>query len=306
MGTPVESAATAAKISAMKSLVINRNFSVYDPQFTKALKSIPWSDWHDEPRPFLCRDEYVETFSAWIASSRLNSIRGLERFRERHLINGTTQAFDEAYFTHRDRRLRVFRGEYAYHRRVVKNNAFLEDEPLAPNDYVIVSAPFCSTGEMHPEFYSLLKEADRLHVPVIVDCAYFGTCADFHLDLDHGCIESVNFSLSKGLGLGDIRSGIRFSNISDDNPICQHNRYNHSVMAAARIGIYMMKKFSPDHVPERFHEIQRSVCREIDVSPSRCMHIALGGPEWDHFRVDGKYNTLGIRELVRARYKKIV
>ena len=77
-------------------------------------------------------------------------------------------------------------------------------------------------------------------------------------------------------------------------------------MAAARIGIFMMKKFSPDHVPERFREIQLSVCREIGVSASRCMHIALGGPEWDHFKVDGKYNTLGIRELVRARYKKIV
>jgi hypothetical protein len=145
-----------------------------------------------------------------------------------------------------------------------------------------------------------------LEVPVIVDCAYFGTCLDFELDLNHECIESVSFSLSKGLGLGDIRSGIRFSNISDDNPICQHNRYDHSVMAAARIGLYMMEEFSPDHVPARFREIQLAVCEEIGVAPSRCMHIALGGPEWKNFRVDDAYNTLGIRELVKARYKKLI
>lgn len=302
----METATHQDKISRMKSLVINRNYSVYDPQFTKALKAIPWGDWHDEPRPFFCREQYLEKFPAWIASSRLNAIRGLDRFRERHLINGTTQTFDEAYFVHKNRRLRVFRGEYPYHRRVARENAFLEDEPLAENDYVIVSAPFSATGELHPKFYELLREAGRLEVPVIVDCAYFGTCLGFELDLNFDCIESVSFSLSKGLGLGDIRSGIRFSNISDDNPICQHNRFNHSVMAAARIGLYMMEKFSPDHVPNRFREIQLEVCREIGVAPSSCMHIALGGPEWSHFRVDDAYNTLGIRELVKARYKKAI
>lgn len=291
-------------LEAMKAMVINRNFAVYDPLFTKALREIPWADWHSENRPFYCREAYLEKFRAWIASTRLNRITGLDRFRTAHLINGTTQSFDEAYFRHRDKRLRFFRGEYAYHRRILGTAPFLDNAPLAAGDYVIISAPFCSTGSMHPEFYSMLAQAEKLHVPVMVDCAYFGTCADFSLDLSSPAIESVSFSLTKGLGLGDIRSGVRFSNIQDQNPIAQQNTYDHSVLGAARIGLHMMNQFGPDHIPERFFEAQRSACRDLGITPSPCMHLALGGAEWNHFRVDDKYNTLGIRELVKARFQQ--
>lgn len=296
----------SAQKEALRALVQNRNFAVYDPLFTKALREIPWADWHGEERPFYCRKEYLEFYPKWIASSALNHIAGLERFRERHLINGTTQTFDEAYMKYRGKRLRLFRGEYAYHHRVFGAAVFLDDSPLESGDFVIVSAPFSATGGLHPGFYSLLDEAGRLGVPVIVDCAYFGTCTDFHLNVDHPAIESVSFSLTKGLGLGDVRSGIRFSNIDDQNPICQHNKYDHTVLAAARIGLYMMKKFSPDHIPLRYREIQLAVCRDLEIDPSPCMHLALGGEEWAHFRYDGKYNTLGIRELIRARAKKVL
>ena len=296
----------SARIPQMRELVMNRVLSVYDGQFTKALREIPWESWHRENRPFFCRKEYLDAYREWILSSRLNRIAGLERFRETHLINGTTQTFDEAYFKHKSRRLRTFRGEYGYHRRVMGMASFLEDAPLEANDFAIVSAPFSATGSLHPGFYPLLDEAAGLGVPVIVDCAFFGTCAGFTLNLDHPAIESASFSLTKGLGLGDIRSGVRFSNTNDHNPICEQNRYDHTILAAARIGLYMMKRFPPDHIPTRFQGIQREVCSELGIEPSPCMHIALGGPEWDHFKVDGKYNTLGIRELVKARSKGLV
>lgn len=283
----------------LKSLVIDRNFAIYDSEFYRALKQLPWAEWTREPRPFFCRREYLERFDAWILGSRLNQITGLGVFSERHLINGTTQTFDEAYFAHRSRRLRVFRGEYAYHRRVLGPLEFLDDAPLAPGDYVIVSAPFCSTGDLHPALPALLHEAARLGVPVIIDCAYFGTCEGITLDLSHPAIESVSFSLTKGLGMGDVRSGVRYSRLTEGG-IFEQNRFEHTVLAAARIGLYMMERFSADHIPNKFREAQREVCATLGVEASRCMHIGLGGSEWDHFRVDGKYNTLGLREAVKA------
>jgi len=291
-------------MTGLRDLVQNRRNAVYDSLYAKALAEIPWADWHREPRPFFCRLEYLKKFDAWIHASRLNRIEGLAAFEIHHLINGTTQSFDEAYFKHRDRRLRVFRGEYAYHRRICGETPYLDDEPLEAGDYVIVSAPFCSTGVVHPRFDEILDEAGRLNIPVIVDCAYFGTCMDISLRLDHPAIESVSFSLTKGLGLGDARSGIRYSRIDDHLPISQQNKYDHSVLATAKMGLHMMNLFSADHIPTRFRETQLEVCRELGIRASSCMHIAIGGAEWDHYKVDGLYNTLGIREVIRARFKK--
>lgn len=292
------------KVEAIEAgYVSNRTNAVYDYEFTKALQNVPWSQWLEQDNPFRCKEEYLDKYVDWISSSQLNRVSGLGRFSQRHLINGTTQCFDELYYKYSDRRLRIFRGEYAYHRRIAKSWSFLEDGPIESNDYIIVSAPFCSTGDVHPKMYEAIEEAYRLKVPVAVDCAYFGTCTEFELNVDHPGIESVSFSLTKGVGLGDIRSGIRFSNIEDQNPISQQNAYNHSVLGAAKVGIYMMEKFSPDFIPNKYRKIQIEVCELLGITPTKCMHLALGDEQWSEFKVDQAYNRLGIRELIRAKNK---
>lgn len=279
--------------------------AIYDYAFVKALREVPWTEWmENEDRPFGCRLEYLEKFDEWIHSTELNTVRGLERFSERHLINGTTQTFDEAYFTYKERRLRIFRGEYAYHSRIVRT-VFL-DTPLEKNDWVIISLPFCTTGDKHDMMDEILDQALLLDVPVIVDCAYFGTCHSVEFDFNHPAITSVSFSLTKGLGLGDIRSGIRYSNIVDDNPICQQNRYDHTILGAAKIGIHMMERFSPDFIPAKYREAQESACADIGLTPTKCMHLALGNfNEHPDYQIDGKYARFGIRNLVKKRFRRI-
>jgi len=291
-----------------KGLISQKTNAVYDYQFIKTLRSMPWADWIETPEGLRCAEEFLAFYPRWIARSRLNKVEGLERFSRRHVINGTTQSFDEFYFRFAGRRLRFFRGEYAYHRRVVNNWLFLEDAPLATGDVVIVSAPFCSTGDVHSQFYELLTQATNLEVPVLVDCAYFGTCENFTVNLNYPCIESVSFSLSKGTGLGDIRSGIRFSHYEDDFPIAQQNRYNHTILGAAKIGLYMMQHFSPDFIPTKYSAAQKAVCAEYGLTPTKCMHLALAddsGP-WEKYIIDGTYRRVGIRALVKAKFKNEV
>jgi hypothetical protein len=283
-------------------LISTKTAAVYDPDFTKALAALPWAEWMRHSPPFDCRKEYLITIDRWIHSSQLNSMTGLQRLSERDLINGTTQAFDEFYFKYPTRRLRFFRGEYAYHRRIARSWAFLEDQPLRANDFVIVSWPFCSTGAKHPGLSALLDEALTQKTPVMIDAAYFGTCRGLEFDFSHPAIEAVCFSLTKGLGLGDLRSGIRYSNYQDQDPVRQQNLYNHTVLGAARIGLHMMERFSPDHIPEKYRNWQKDVCHEAGLTPTPCMHLALGkDPEWNQYRVDEMYNRVGIRELLKAR-----
>lgn len=280
--------------------------AVFDPQFTTALQKIPWSDWLENDNPFRCRELYLEKYHEWILSSQLNKITGLENYPVRHLINGTTQSFDEFYYKYASKRLRIFRGEYAYHKRVFPNWKYVEDEPLATGDILIISAPFCSTGDVHELMNNVLDTALQTSVPTIIDCAYYGTCTDFVLDVSHPAIESVSFSLTKGTGLGDIRSGIRYSKKEDQFPINQQNDYNHTILGAAKIGLYMMEKFSVDFIPTKYREMQLEVCKQAGIEATKCMHLAIGDETWRDFRVDDKYNRLGIRELIRAKRKGLV
>ncbi len=288
----------------MKSLVSNKTQAIYDYQFWQTLTKISFSSLLEEPPGLLCRQDYLAQYHQLIHQTKLNELTGLERFSERHLINGTTQSFDEAYHRYAHRRLRLFRGEYAYHKRINPDFAFLEDESLKENDYIIVSLPFCSTGDVHPYFQEVLDEALRLEVPVEVDCAYIGTCWGIEADLGHPAIKAVSFSLTKGMGLGNIRSGIRYSDYRDSFPICQQNDCDHTVLLAARVGLYMMERFNLDHIPKRFKEAQESVCYELGLKPTKCMHLSLGEASWGNkYRVDQRYYRLGIRELVKARHQ---
>ena len=284
------------------NLISEKTNAVYDYGFVKALSAIDMKEWMEKSPPFDCRLDYLSLIDQRIKETKINKIEGLDKFPEHHLINGTTQEFDEAYYRHSGRRLRFFKGEYAYHRR---NNeyTFIEDDIIDSNDYIIISAPFCSTGDVHPQFYTILDTAFTKKVPVIIDCAYFGTCSRFMVNLNHPAIESVSFSLSKGLGLGDIRSGIRYSKINE-GPIKQQNDYNHTVLLAAKIGIHMLERFDFDYIPNRYQKHQINICKQVGITPTKCMHLALGDDSWKDYRIDDTYNRLGIRNLVKYAYKK--
>lgn len=282
-------------------LVGDRTAAVYDNRFNKLYASVPWQEWFENPDPLECREEYLDTYHGYLGAMRLNSIHGLGSFSQRHLINGTTQTFDEAYHRHAGRRLRITKGEYAYHKRAVPGYVFIGDDAIRSGDYVIISVPHCSTGDVPDGFADLLDECHAMDVPVIVDCAYIGTCHGIEFDASHPAIESVSFSLTKGAGLGHVRSGIRYSNLDDGYPIAQQNRFNHTVLGAAKIGLYFMRELgTPDFIPSIYREHQISACADAGITPTPCMHLAIGGDAWQDYNVDG-YNRIGIRNLVKAR-----
>ena len=284
-------------------LLNSKTQSIFDPAFTKTLQAVPWEDWYQVESPLNCRQEYLSFIDQWIHSTKLNSVSGLANFSRRDLINGTTQAFDEFYFRYSDRHLRIFRGEYAYHQRINKFT-FIEDVPLAANDYLIISYPFCSLGTQHPLMLETLNRAKELKLPVLIDAAYFGTCAGIKFDFSHPAIESVCFSLTKGLGLGDIRSGIRYSHYDDNLPISQQNNYNHTILGAAKIGLYMMQNFSPDFIPEKYGSLQKSICEDLGLTPTPCAHLATGDSDWDAYKIDSSINRIGLSGLIKAIRKK--
>ena len=309
-----------AELLIEKDLISNKHNAIYDYKYQTTLRDAPWSEWLDKPGYCEVADAYKERIFEWIHENEFNTVHGLEQFKYCDLINGTTQAFDEAYFRYANRRLRILRGEYAYHKRVLTDYVYLDainnddlemseldfDNPIQEHDWVIMSLPFAGNGNVPLGYRAILDDCYRLGVPVLIDCAWYGTCMDIHVDLTHPAITEVAFSLTKSTGTGNIRSGVRFSNYDDNLPIRQQNNYNHLVLGAAQIGLHMMKHFPSDWQIKNYRNLQVDLCRKLNVMPSNCVHIALadGSEDWhQQFLVDQRYYKIGIRKALKALKK---
>ena len=279
-----------------KLITPDKHPALYDYQFQLNLADAPWNNWLSQPNYFDVYDEYVDTFRKWINSTKNNSIVGLEKFKFVDVVVGTTQTFDEAYYRYRDKQLRTFSKEYAYHSRNVPVKHLNYDDTisdLSSNDWVITSLPYSGTGGTHSDYDALIKDAEVKDVPVTVDCAWFGTCRDIKFDFSSPAIQAVTFSLSKGIGLGNMRTGLRFSNY-DDGYIRQQNNYKHLVFSNMQLGIWQMNKFGPDYVTNKYLNSYQNVCDTLNITQTRCIHVAMYQDK-----------MLGIRNLVKQRFREI-
>ena len=254
------------------------------------------------------QDEFMSYYPKWISESKLNNVGGLDTFNRRSISLGCTQTLDEFHYTclREGRTLRMFRGEYPYNYVVTPFNYekdFIDDRPLKSTDAVVISYPFSATGTKHIMWDWLLKECERLNIPILVDCAFFGTCSGMDVDFDHPNITAVAFSTTKGLNCGNYRSGIRFSKVDHDRLTLQTS-WRHGIHLNVAIGLFFMKRFSPDHIFNKYRPYQEQVCEHYGLTPLDTVHLAMGDDEWNHFSRDGKYNRVGIKNAVRDFYNK--
>lgn len=258
-----------------------------------------------------CQETFIDFYPTWIESSKLNSIRGLDSFKYKFPSVGVTQSLDEFhyYILEQGLKLRMFRGEYPYNRDVHawSYDDFIDDRPLEKGDAVIISCPFSGTGHKHSSMEEMLNQAHELQIPVFVDMAWFGTCKDISIDLSHPAIHEVAFSTTKGLCTGDYRSGIRFSRHGAiDYTLPQRKDrlalqadWTHGCHLNTRIGLELMRNFSPDHQWNKYHKAQQQVCETYELTPSNCVHIALGNEQWQQFHRDKLYNRVNIAKVVK-------
>lgn len=256
------------------------------------------------------QDEYLDTFPQWIKSSKLNKVEGLDSFPFKYVSLGATQTLDWFHYecARNKWRLRMLRGEYPYNRDVHEFywEHFIDDEnePLSKNDAVIISVPFSGAGHIHPQYYPILEQCNQLNIPVMIDCAWFGTCYDLEWTVEFDCIKLVAFSTTKGLGTGQFRSGICFSKWKY-GPLSVQTEWHHGIHMNTYLGNLLMQNFSPDTVPNLYKESQHEVCKYFKLTPTPTIHIASGSkPDWNYFHRDNSYNRINIKDAVFDCYKK--
>jgi hypothetical protein len=206
----------------------------------------------------------------WILSSPFNTLVGLDSFSRKDIINGCTQFIDNLYM---QGEVQVLKGDYKYHHRL--GNWGRTVGSLSPKIPLIIAMPFPQVGAPHQDMAEILDECKIKNIPVHIDGAWISCCRDITFDFNHVAIRSVGISLSKGLGLGWNRIGLRWSKGDKVDSISIMNDFHMNNRALSMIGLHFIRNLPADYLWLTHGDCYYKVCRDFELTPTRSIHLAL-------------------------------
>jgi len=215
---------------------------------------------------------FKEECTDWFLSSKLNTIEGLASFKRVDIITGCTQSIDTQYMKGP---VQILKGDYRYHERLNPDIEYSQHGSLKGDLPLILAQPFPSTGDTTRGFSDLMEEAFYKHVTVHIDAAWMSCCRNIRLNLIYVPIESASFSLSKGLGLGWNRIGLRFTNNLKPDAISIMNDFQMNNRAPAMIALHFIRNLEPDYLWNTHGERYYKVCKDFNLTPTKSIYLAL-------------------------------
>jgi len=276
----------------IKDLGTRRQRPMYQSAFHQFRKDMGTSDYPVDPHAYT--QTFLTKIDEWIRGHKRVKYIGLDTFDRRDAILGTTHQLDELHLIH-GQRICVYKGEYKYHRRLTnyKVKEIKSYKEIQPGNVFVVSYPSCITTGYHDEMDELLDHCELHGVPVHIDGAWFGQVRNFEFDITHNAIKSVSVSLSKALGMGSQRIGIRYMKTEDlpdpPGPIQIMNDFNYANVSDMWIGVKMMEHFGVDIWWSNYEEYYTKVCKDFGLTESNSFHVA-----WDK-----EGHQAGIRTALR-------
>ena len=220
-------------------------------------------------------DQVYENFKlecqSWLDKSTLNKLQGLDTFLRKDIIIGCTQFIDNLYM---QGPVQVLQGDYRYHERLDLANirtvgSLISEMPL------IVAMPFPNIGAPHEQMQDILEECRTKQIPVHIDGAWTSCCRDIHFDFSHSAIQSVGISLSKGLGLGWNRIGLRWSRQFKQDSVTIMNDFRMNNRALVMIGLHFIRNLPTDYLWNTHGEQYYKVCNDFGLTPTKSIYLAL-------------------------------
>ena len=272
-------------------------WSVDDPEQKKYVKSLVENNFNElsnfDTKKFL--NKYVE----WFPST--HNIKGLETFDSKTCSQGTTETFDKWYQVTKNKRLRIFRGEYFYHqiaaREIYSSWSWLEDGPIHNNDVVVVSCPFADTGNLPAYLDSILQQCNDHQVPVLIDLAYINLATNLSIDLSYNCIKVVTTSLSKVFPVPYHRIGMRLTKGIEDDLMIAYQQNQYVNRFSCGIGYHLMNKFEANDTYIKYRSQQLELCEKLNVEPSSSVLFGVDTQKaYQEYSRGGETNRLCFRK----------
>jgi hypothetical protein len=213
---------------------------------------------------------FKQEMTNWLFAGKLNNLTGFDSFNRVDIINGCTQFIDSTYMQCQPQ---VLVGDYKYHDRL--GNWATRPGLLREGIPLIIAMPFPSTGDVHTDIKEILDEAQDKGISVHVDGAWLTCCRGIDFALSHPSIKSVAISLSKGLGLGWNRIGLRWTKENTSDAISIMNDFNMNLRATAKIGLHFIRNLEPDYLWNKHGDRYYKVCNDFGLVPTKSIYLAL-------------------------------
>lgn len=224
-------------------------------------------------------ESYSAIWRAWLASSKLKTLSGLDEFKYSDYTCGTSQTFDHFVIKHASKEIVALRGDFQYHACIARPNRFnYVDHEVKNGQALIVSFPFSDLGGEHPDFKSILHQCNQQQVPVCLDLAYWGIAKNLHIDLtQYPCITEITSSLTKPFFvLEKHRVGVRFTRDYQNDGISMMNEMKVQNTFSMGLGMHFMKEFSCDWLWQQLDTQYNTICLEQNLTPTDTVIFALG------------------------------
>ena len=221
-------------------------------------------------------EDYIRTYRKWIEAGPHNIV-GLKDYTSVSFIHGTIQCFDHFYLKYSNKRFRIQRGEFMYHRASLRNmNWEYLDSPLEKGDALIISCPFSDTGKTPENLDMILKQCDQLEIPVLLDLAYLPLSKGTNINVEYKCIDSICTSLSKAFdGAQYLRTGIRFQKCNLDDGIDIFNSVNMIPKYDIEVAHFLMKNFPIDYLWKKFGKEYSELCKKFELEETDCIIFGI-------------------------------
>jgi hypothetical protein len=170
--------------------------------------------------------------------------------------------------------VQTINGDYRYHQRLGLGTV-TDVGKLLPNVPLIIATPFPSIGDVHQQIEILLAECQEKNIPVHIDGAWISCCKNIEFDLGHPAIKSIGISLSKGLGLGWNRIGLRWTRQPITDSVTIMNDFRMNNRALAMIGLHFVRKFPTDYLWIEHGNKYNKVCKDFGLTPTNSVYLAL-------------------------------
>ena len=217
-------------------------------------------------------DNFKNEAEQWITNSKVNSLLGLNEFIRKDIIIGCTQFIDTIYMKGS---VQVLKGDYRYHSRLNPDIVYSVPGYLREGIPLIIAMPFPSIGAPHSQMKEILDESFENSIPVHIDGAWITCCRDIEFDFSHPAIQSVGISLSKGLGLGWNRIGLRWTRETKADAITIMNDFRMNNRALAMIGLHFIRNFEPDYLWNKHGANYYKVCEDFNLTPTKSIYLAM-------------------------------
>ena len=215
---------------------------------------------------------FKKEMTNWLFSSKLNNLKGFNSFNRVDIINGCTHFIDTVYMKGP---VQTVKGDYRYHSRLNPDLTFSVPGYLRKDLPLIIAMPFPSIGAPHEQMKEILDECLDKQIAVHIDGAWISCCRDIEFDFAHPAIHSVGVSLSKGLGLGWNRIGLRWTKQQGADAITIMNDFNMNNRALSMVGLHFIRNLPADYLWTTYGDIYYKICRDFNLTPTKAIYLAL-------------------------------